>query len=122
MTTSSVNKSSSATTSSATPEEQHTVELPTVPQLLIRIADLQTRIEALETVTKPVSKEQKEMTDADALAIITGEHAKLTHNKAAQALGLSYGQVYSCRGEYTFRHIWKQIRAADPRFTNPWKK
>lgn len=110
---------SSANTSSVTDSSVPTVELPTVQQLLIRIADLQTRIEALETVPKQQPKEQKEMSDADALAILTGEFASLKHNEAAQKLGLSYGQVYSCRLEYTFRHIHKDLVTKG--FKNPWK-
>lgn len=94
----------------------------TLEQLVTQVAELNKRVEALESNTKSDKKEQREMTDADALAILTGEHSKLSHNKAAEALKLSYGQVYSCRGEYTFRHIWKQIRAAQPQFVNPWKK
>jgi hypothetical protein len=115
-------KNSSANSSTAPAVEQPTVELPTVQQLLVRIATLESRIEAMQSVSKSKTSEQREMTDADALAIITGEHAKLSHNKAAEALKLSYGQVYSCRLEYTFRNVWKQIREAQPGFVNPWKK
>lgn len=99
-----------------------TVELPTVQQLLIRIATLESRIEMLESDTKPVSKEQREMTDADALAILTGPYKGLKHNEAAQKLQLSYGQIYSCRLEHTFRHIHKQLKSTTPPWSNPWKK
>lgn len=55
-------------------------------------------------------KSQREMTDSDARAILpTGEHEKLSHKEAAEKLGLSYAQVYSCRGQYTFKHIHKEI-------------
>jgi hypothetical protein len=55
-------------------------------------------------------KSEREMTDDDARAILpTGEHSKLSHKEAAAKLGLSYAQVYSCRKEFTFKHIHKEI-------------
>lgn len=55
-------------------------------------------------------KSSREMTDADARMVLpTGEHAALSHKDAAEKLGLSYAQVYSCRGQYTFKHIHKEV-------------
>jgi hypothetical protein len=55
-------------------------------------------------------KSEREMTDQDARDILpTGVHAKLSHKDAAAKLGLSYAQVYSCRKEFTFKHIHKEI-------------
>lgn len=99
--------------------EQMTVELPTVQQLLVRIAALEQQVTDL---TKPANSSQKEMTDEDARNILIGSCKDLKHNEAAQKLGLSYGQVYSCRGEYTFRHIHKELKSQTPPFVNPWKK
>ena len=104
---------SSVTTSSAT---EFTLE-----QALIRIQALESAIAELKSGSGN-KKEQKEMTDDHARAILIGEQSKLNHNKAAEALGLSYGQVYSCRLEYTFRHIHKELKARPEGFTNPWKK
>lgn len=58
-------------------------------------------------------KSDREMTDDDARAIMgTGEHAGLSHKAAAEKLGLSYAQVYSCRKGFTFKHIHKEIEKA----------
>ena len=55
-------------------------------------------------------KSEREMTDEDARSILPlGEHAKLSHKDAAAKLGLSYAQVYSCRKEFTFKHIHKEV-------------
>lgn len=96
-------------------------EVTTVEQLQQLITDLTARIEALEQqVTKSSSSSQKEMTDEHARNILIGECKDLKHNEAAQKLGLSYGQVYSCRLEYTFRHIHKELVTKG--FVNQWKK
>lgn len=56
-------------------------------------------------------KSTREMTDEDARRILpTGDLAEKSHKEAAEALGLSYAQVYSCRGEYTFKHIHKEVK------------
>lgn len=99
--------------------EETTVQLPTVQDLLARIASLEEQVSQL-TSTPVRNTQQREMTDEDAKKILTGEFAALKHNEAAQKLGLSYGQVYSCRGEYTFRHIHKKMQ--EQGIKNPWKK
>lgn len=96
-------------------------KVTTVEQLEQLITDLTGRIEALEQqVTKSSSSSQKEMTDEHARNVLIGDCKDLKHNEAAQKLGLSYGQVYSCRLEYTFRHIHKELVTKG--FVNPWKK
>jgi hypothetical protein len=45
------------------------------------------------------------MTDEDAARVKFGDLKDLAHRKAAQELGLSYGQIYSCRLGYTFNHV-----------------
>jgi uncharacterized small protein (DUF1192 family) len=89
-------------------------------QLTEAVAILQAQVAALEAKTTPANKAQKDMTDADALQILTGDHAGLKHNDAAAKTGLSYGQVYSCRLEYTFKHIHKNLKATG--WKNPWVK
>ena len=55
-------------------------------------------------------KSDREMTDHDAKSILSGgEHESLSHKAAAEKLGLSYAQVYSCRKQFTFKHIHKQL-------------
>jgi hypothetical protein len=60
------------------------------------------------------------MTDKDALNVLTGEYSDWNHKNAGDALGLTYAQVYSCRLEYTFKHVHKSLR--DGGWKNPWAK
>lgn len=104
--------------------EENQVKSPSVKELPEIVVQLTARIEALEKkieeLTKPKNEAQREMTDDDAKRILTGDLKDKKHKEAAEALGLSYGQVYSCRGEYTFKHIHKELKAAG--FKNPWVK
>lgn len=79
-------------------------------------------IEELQAKIQPVRNEaQREMTDDDARSILTGELKDMKHKEAAAKLGLSYGQVYSCRGEYTFKHVHKELKGVEG-YKNPWVK
>lgn len=57
-------------------------------------------------------KSEKTMSDEDARRVICGDMKDVSHNEAAVALGLSYGQVYSARKGHTFKTIYKEIRDA----------
>jgi predicted nucleic acid-binding Zn-ribbon protein len=93
----------------------------TIEELQQTITELTVRIVALEQASETKSnKSQREMTDTDAYKVLNGELKDLNHNKAAEALKLSYGQIYSCRLQYTFRHIHKELETKG--FKNPWKK
>lgn len=61
---------------------------------------------------------KKNMTDADAMNVLIGEAAEMPHKEAAEKLGLTYAQVYSCRLEYTFKHVLKELR--DGGWENGW--
>ena len=50
----------------------------------------------------------REMTLEDAERIMLGDLKDKSHKVAAETLGLSYGQVYSARGGYTFKTVYKQ--------------
>lgn len=55
-------------------------------------------------------KTDRAMTDEDAFKVKYGDLKDKNHKEAAAELGLSYGQVFSCRGSYTFKHVrsdWK---------------
>jgi hypothetical protein len=54
----------------------------------------------------------RDMSEEDARAIMLGAHASASHRKAAEALGLSYGQVYSARNGYTFKGVYAEAQAA----------
>ena len=50
-------------------------------------------------------KSKRDMTREDAWQVRFGPLAKTSTKEAAKKLGLSYGQVYSARGEYTFKDV-----------------
>lgn len=78
-------------------------------------------IKNLQTLTAPkVAAETREMTDADARRVIAGDLKDMKHKDAAKLLGLSYGQIYSARLEFTFKAIHKAIKAEG--LVNPWIK
>lgn len=84
---------------------------------------LEARCTALESLVGGRNKSaatKRNMTDADALAVLTGEWKGLNHKDAAAASGLTYAQVYSCRCEFTFKHVHKDLRRA--KWVNPWAK
>jgi len=95
-------------------------------EIVVTILELQQQVAALTTKldelskSRSVQKSDREMTDDDARRILTGDLAAVKHKEAAEKLGLSYGQVYSCRLEFTFKHIHKEMR--ENKAVNPWKK
>ena len=83
-----------------------------------QIAALEAKIVELST---PAAKaEGKEMTDADAENVTYGSLAAVKHKEAAEKLGLTYGQIYSCRLEFTFKNVHKAAKAASKK--NAWIK
>jgi len=75
------------------------------------IAKVNEMVEALnKTTDRRGPKSEREMTDDDARKILKGgEFEKESHKTAAEKLGLSYAQVYSCRKLFTFKHIHKEL-------------
>lgn len=81
----------------------------TIKDLAAKLNEL---IEAYNELPAPRDrgpKSERQMTDDDARSILAGELMHASHKKAAEELGLSYGQIYSCRGGYTFKHIHKEL-------------
>ena len=69
-----------------------------------RIASLEAKVLELKPRDRgPAST--RAMSEEDARRIMLGDLKDTPHKKAAEELGLSYGQVYSARGGYTFKHI-----------------
>ena len=94
---------------------------PTLAQAFELIEALTARVTALEAAAAPkTTSAAREMTDADARRILTGDLKDMKPKDAASALGLSYGQIYSCRLEFTFKHIHKEMKAAGQ--VNGWVK
>lgn len=97
----------------------------TVAELTEAVVNMQTTIAALaakvEELSKPAAKpDTKEMTDDDARNVLFGSLKDKKHKDAAEALGLTYGQVYSCRLEFTFKNIHKEMK--EKGIANQWKK
>lgn len=99
-----------------------TIRSMTNKQMVEAIILLQQQVAELQAKAQPARNEaQREMTDDDARRIMTGDLKDIKHKEAAAKLGLSYGQIYSCRGEYTFKHIHKELKA-DAGYKNAWVK
>jgi hypothetical protein len=91
-----------------------------IAELTEMVIALQAKIAELEAPKAKSNTSQREMTDDDARRILSGDLAQTKHKDAASQLNLSYGQIYSCRLEFTFKHIHKEMR--DANIANPWAK
>ena len=90
-------------------------------ELTALVLELQNKVTALEAASQPKRNEaQREMTDDDAFRIMNGDLAQAKHKEAGEKLNLSYGQVYSCRLGFTFKHVHKALAAQG--YKNPWMK
>lgn len=84
-----------------------------------RIVALEKQVVSLEESAKKLAdrrgpKSDREMTDDDARRIMgKGDMSAKSHKECAEALGLSYAQVYSARKGFTFKHIAKEIADAE---------
>lgn len=79
-----------------------------------KLADVIAKVNEMIIVLNKASdrrgpKSDREMTDDDARKIMSGDLKDASHKAAAEKLGLSYAQVYSCRKGFTFKHIHKEI-------------
>jgi F420-dependent methylenetetrahydromethanopterin dehydrogenase len=91
----------------------------TIATLEARITALETQVISLMTAPPKASTgardrgptSTREMLEADARACMIGEHKGLSHKDAAKILGLSYGQIYSARGGYTFKGVYAEAEA-----------
>lgn len=68
------------------------------------IEELKTKVDAIK-VRDRGPKSTRVMTRHDAWRVIHGDLKGTTHKTAAKVTGLSYGQIYSARGEYTFKGV-----------------
>lgn len=80
------------------------------------VDDLRTKVEG----RNKSAAVKRNMTDADALRVLTGDLFEIPHKDAAEAIGLTYAQIYSARLEFTFKHVHKDLR--DEKWVNPWAK
>lgn len=78
----------------------------TLADVITRLNDLAEHIGSLQ-VRDRGPKSSRSMTRLDAWRVIHGDLKEIEHKEAAKMLGLSYGQIYSARGTYTFKDIKK---------------
>lgn len=90
---------------------------------LISVDELRTKLDDVITKVEGRNKSaavKRNMTDVDALRVLTGDMSEMAHKEAAEEMGLTYAQIYSCRLEFTFKHVHKELREA--KWVNPWAK
>lgn len=98
-----------------------TTQITSLKQAIEAIVELQTQVKELQAkVNKTNNQSQREMTDDDAFLVTYGDHAELKHKEVAEKLNLSYGQIYSCRLEFTFKNVHKKAKESGK--TNRWVK
>jgi F420-dependent methylenetetrahydromethanopterin dehydrogenase len=66
----------------------------------------------IEAQKSPIARDRgpkstRDMTEDDAKRIMIGDLKGKSHKECCEALGLSYGQIYSARNGYTFKVIYK---------------
>lgn len=81
------------------------------------VAKLNEVIEKINSTKAPKERDRgpdstREMTEDDARRILLTDLKTLPHKKAAEELGLSYGQIYSARKGFTFKGVYKEWRDA----------
>jgi hypothetical protein len=101
-----------------------------IASLIARCAKLEELVAALteqleEVIAKVEGRNKsaptkRNMTDADALNVLNGEQKGVNHKEAALAIGLTYAQVYSCRGGFTFKHVIHELEKSG--WKNQWEK
>lgn len=76
---------------------------------------LKAQLEQLQesSVKRNAPKSERNMVEIDAYRILVGDLKDASHKEAAKVLSLSYGQIYSCRKEFTFKSVHYEIAKAE---------
>lgn len=77
----------------------------TLEALAARVTALESELAELKTRSRGGPKSDRPMTEMDAWRVKFGDLKDTNHKEAAKVLDLSYGQVFSCRGGYTFKGV-----------------
>lgn len=91
--------------------------------LAIEVAGVVTKLEEVTAKVEGRNKSaavKRNMTDADARRVLDGDLGDIGHKEAAEQIGLTYAQVYSCRMLHTFKHVHKVLDGI--KWKNPWVK
>ena len=89
----------------------------------LELRAMQDKLEDLAVMIEGRNKSaatKRNMTDEDARAVLSGAYKNVDHKAAAEKIHLTYAQIYSCRCEFTFKHVHKEL--AQEGFVNPWSK
>ncbi len=80
-----------------------------IQELQTKVVELEARIAKLEAVQPRDRgpKSETTMTEAHAFRVKFGDLKDMKPKDAAETLKLSYGQVFSARGGYTFKQVHK---------------
>jgi hypothetical protein len=84
-------------------------------QLIAAVEALTARVTALEAANVPRDRGPKStttMTELHAFRVKFGDLKDTKPKEAATLLGLSYGQIFSARGGYTFKQVTKDWKPA----------
>ncbi len=89
-----------------------------VKQIAEKLNEIIASLNTLQNINSRVTrdrgpKSEKDMTEDDARKVMLGELKDASHKSAAETLGLSYGQVYSARKGFTFKSIYKEMKAKE---------
>lgn len=84
------------------------------------LAETVARLQELVEGRNKSAPTKRNMTDADARRCLVGDTKDLDHKEAAAAMGLTYAQVYSCRMQFTFKHVHKALK--EEGLFGPWNK
>jgi hypothetical protein len=76
----------------------------TLPEVIAKMNEIVEKVNNIK-VRDRGPKSERSMTREDAWKVKFGPLKEATHKAAAKELGLSYGQVYSARGDYTFNDV-----------------
>lgn len=92
-----------------------TKSTPKTPEQKLQAQVTQLKAKIVELEARPVRdrgpKSTRTMTEADATQVVLGKMKDVSHKAAAEKLGLSYGQIYSARFGFTFKPVYKKLRA-----------
>ena len=91
--------------------------MTTLDELAARVKALESEVQDLKSRSRGGPKSDRPMTEMDAYRVKFGDLKDAGHKAAAKELDLSYGQVFSCRGGYTFKGVrdgWKPVTQDDP--------
>lgn len=91
--------------------------------LAIEVAGVTSKLEEIAAKVEGRNKSaavKRNMTDVDARRVLDGDLGTIGHKEAAEQIGLTYAQVYSCRMLHTFKHVHKVLDGE--KWKNPWVK